>query len=115
MKFVRLVIALHASHRYGGIPSSNLSAKVPAPTPGDEFALPDGGVLLANICSGAEEGRQSPATFYPGSDKVLEDKADIGKNKYIKSFSQGKDLVLNLEAGKYEFTIKNTGRSDGEK
>lgn len=66
MKFVRLVIALHASHRYGGIPSSNLSAKVPAPTPGDEFALPDGGVLLANICSGAEEGRQSPATFYPG-------------------------------------------------
>ena len=59
-------IALHASHRYGGIPSSNLSAKVPAPTPGDEFALPDGGVLLANICSGAEEGRQSPATFYPG-------------------------------------------------
>ena len=36
MKFVRLVIALHASHRYGGIPSSNLSAKVPAPTPGGE-------------------------------------------------------------------------------
>ena len=57
----------------------------------------------------------STATLYPGSDKVLEDKADIGKNKYIKSFSQGKDLVLNLEAGKYEFTIKNTGRSDGEK
>ncbi len=56
----------------------------------------------------------STATFYPGSDEVLEDKADIGKNKYIKSFNQGKDLVLSLEAGKYEFTIKNPGRTGRE-
>jgi len=56
----------------------------------------------------------STATFYPGSDEVLEDNADISKNKYIKSFRQGTETALRLEAGKYEFTIKKTGRSEGK-
>ncbi len=55
----------------------------------------------------------STATFYPGSDYVLEDKADISRNKYIKQVRQEKDLILNLEAGKYEFTIREA-RSSGE-
>lgn len=54
----------------------------------------------------------STARFYPGSDDVLEDKADISRNKFIKPVRKGKDLILNLEAGKYEFTIKNSGRAE---
>jgi len=51
----------------------------------------------------------STATFYPGSDDILEDKADISRNKYIKPSSHGKDLILRLEPGKYEFTIRKAG------
>jgi alpha-L-rhamnosidase len=57
----------------------------------------------------------STATFYPGSDDVLEDKADISRNKYIKPSGQGKDLILHLEPGKYEFTIREAGSSGVEK
>ena len=51
----------------------------------------------------------STATFYPGSDDVLEDKADISRNKYIKPVRHGKDLILHLESGKYEFIIRRAG------
>lgn len=56
----------------------------------------------------------STATFFPGSDDVLEGKADLSRNKYIKKVRQDKDLILNLEAGKYEFTIRKAGKSEAK-
>ena len=57
----------------------------------------------------------STATFYPGSGDVLENEAELSKNKYIKPVRHGKDLILHLESGRYEFTIRNAVSSEGGK